>query len=134
MLKEKSVLQRILIVDDEALCVATVQIGLKRLPNCELVTAFSGKEALQYARQQSFDLLITDYCMPGINGITLARQVRQLYPEAAIIFVTASSNDEVREQAAGLPIHTILDKPVTLAELRQVVSAALKNGKTPSKV
>jgi CheY-like chemotaxis protein len=128
MLKEKSVLRRILIVDDEALCVATMQIGLKRLPDCELITAFSGEEALQYAKQQPLDLLITDYRMPGINGITLARQVRQLYPEAAIVIVTASSNDEVREQAADLPIHTILDKPVTLAKLRQVVSAALKNG------
>jgi hypothetical protein len=46
--KNGAKLRRILIVDDEAFWVATMQIGLKKVLDCELVTAFSGEETLQW--------------------------------------------------------------------------------------
>ncbi len=66
--------------------------------------------------------------MFGLDGLTLAKQVRQLYPEIAIIMVTDIGNDEVHEQAADLAIHTILNKAVKFAELCQVAAEAL-NGR-----
>ncbi len=118
--------QRILIVDDETILAWVMQMGLEKLPNCKVLAVYSGEQALQCAKQQSFDLLITDYCMPGINGITLAAQFRRLYPETPIIMVTANGNSDVRKQAANLSFHAFLDKPVTMAELRRVASVALQ--------
>ena len=118
--------ERILVVDDEESVALTLQAGLERLANCEVAVSNSGEEALQLFERQPFDLLITDYKMPGTDGMTLAARVRQSYPSTAIVMITAYSSDELREQAARASIHRILDKPVKLAEVRSAALEALE--------
>ncbi len=124
--KEKSVtLQRILVVDDEENIALILQESLEGLPHCQVAIATSGTQALQMFEQQPFDLLITDYRMPEINGIALATHVRQLYPQTAIVMITAYSSAELYEQAAHAAVRRVLDKPVKLAEIRSVASESL---------
>ncbi len=118
-------LRRILIVDDEENVALTFQDSLERLPNCEIAIATNGEQALQLFEQQPFDLLITDYKMPGTDGITLAVRVRQLYPRTVIIMITAYGDQTLREQAARASIQRVLDKPVRLGEIRCVALEAL---------
>jgi len=118
-------LRHILIVDDEENIAMILQDGLERLPNCEITIATSGEQALRLFEQQSFDLLITDYRMPGTDGITLAVRVRQLYPRTVIIMITAYGDETLREQAARASIQRVLDKPVGLIEVRCVALEAL---------
>jgi CheY-like chemotaxis protein len=118
-------LQRILIVDDEENVALTFQDSLERLPNCEIAIATNGEQALHLFEQQPFDLLITDYKMPGTDGITLAARVRQLYPRTVIIMITAYGDERLREQAARASIQRVLDKPVGLAKIRRVALEAL---------
>jgi CheY-like chemotaxis protein len=130
------IVRRILVVDDEENVALTLQAGLERLPNCEVSVATSGEEALQLFEQQPFDLVVTDYKMPGTDGMTLAVRIRQKYPQAAIVMITAYSSDELREQAARASIQHILDKPVKLTEVRSAALDALSHpengaGKTP---
>jgi CheY-like chemotaxis protein len=103
----------------------TLQDSLEKLPNCEVAVATSGEEALSLFEQRPFDLLITDYKMPGVDGMTLATRVRQLYPQTAVVMVTAYSSDELREQAAHASIQRILGKPVKLAEVRSAAMEVL---------
>ncbi|MBI1880722.1 MAG: response regulator [Chloroflexi bacterium] len=117
---------RILIVDDEEYVALTLKEGLERLPNCEIVTATSGKAALQLCAQKPFDLLFTDYKMPDMDGMALAEQVRQLYPQTVIIMITAHSNRELYDQATGNSIRRILNKPVQFSEIRRVATEALE--------
>ena len=116
--------RRILIVDDEEYVVMTLQEGLKKLPNCEVSVATSGRQALELLEQQPFNLLITDYKMPDIDGMALIEHVRQSHPQTAIIVITAYS-DELRDHAARAFIERILDKPVSLSEIRSVASEVL---------
>lgn len=115
---------RILIVDDEPFVALSLQEGLEKLPNCEVVIATSGQEALQYFDQRPFDLMITDYRMPDIDGVTLTARVRQGYPQAATIIITGYGDHLPREQITGVPI---LDKPVKLAEIRSATLQTLEN-------
>jgi CheY-like chemotaxis protein/anti-sigma regulatory factor (Ser/Thr protein kinase) len=115
---------RVLIVDDEELVALTLQAGLEKLPNCEVVIATRGDQALQLFEKRPFDLLITDYRMPGADGMTLARQVRQRYPQTVVIMITAYGDHDLRELAARASIRCILDKPVSLEEIRQVTLEA----------
>lgn len=117
--------QHILIVDDEEKIALGLQDGLEMLPNCEVAVATGSEQALKLFQQQPFDLLITDYNMPGANGITLATRVRQSYSQTAIIMVTACASGALREQAARISIHRVLQKPVPIAEIRSVASKAL---------
>jgi CheY-like chemotaxis protein len=119
------VIRRILVVDDEESVALTLEAGLERVPDSEVATATSGEQALQLFEEKPFDLLITDYKMPGTDGMTLATRIRQLYPKTIIILVTAYSSEELRQQAARVSIQHILDKPVKLADVRAVALEAL---------
>ena len=121
----ETTLQRVLIVDDEKFVVLTLGEALSSLPNCEVTTATSGAEALKLFRQQPFELLITDYRMPDTNGIDLAKRIEKLYPDTVIIMITAYGDDMLREEAAQSPIRRIMDKPVQIAEIRNVTLEAL---------
>jgi CheY-like chemotaxis protein len=117
--------KRILIVDDEEHIAWVLQKGLRTTCNCEIVTAASGEEAQQLFAEHPFDILITDFKMTGIDGLTLARHVRQLYPHTAIVLLSAYSGEALRKQTARNLIQYILDKPVKLKVIRRVVSEIL---------
>jgi two-component system CheB/CheR fusion protein len=118
-------LRRILVVDDEENVALTLQAGLERLPQCEITTATSGLQALELLEQKPFDLLITDYMMPGTDGLALATRVRHLYPHMSIIMVTAYGDETLRQEAASISIERVMDKPIKLAEIRGAASAVL---------
>jgi CheY-like chemotaxis protein len=118
------------VVDDEENVALTIQDGLERLPNCEVSVATRGEEALRLFELEPFDLLITDYKMPGTDGIRLASRVRQLYPRTAILMITAYSSHLLRQQASKVSIQRVLDKPVKLEEIRNFALEALENAET----
>jgi len=122
---DTAAVRRILVVDDEENVALTLQSGLEKLPNCEVAIATSGEEALQLFAQRPFDLMVTDYKMPGTDGMTLAARIRQAYPPTSVVMITAYTNDDLLEQAARASIHSILDKPVKLAEVRLAALEAL---------
>ncbi len=117
--------RRILIVDDEPSVLFTFQNALEQLPNCEIETASSGAQALQRLAEKNFDLLITDYRMPDMDGLTLAMRLRQTYPTTAVLMITAFSTPDLCSQAENLHIERVLDKPVGLAEIRNAAQAVL---------
>jgi len=122
---------RILVVDDEQYVVQSLYSALRRLPNCQVVMATSGQQALQLCVQEPFDLLITDFMMPDMDGLELAKRVREWYPQTAIIMVTAYGDHALREQADLEAIPHILDKPFEVQQIRTLALEALntRNGK-----
>jgi CheY-like chemotaxis protein len=116
---------RILVVDDEENVARTLESNLKKLPNCEVFVANDGERALQLLAHQPFQLVITDYRMPGMDGLTLAERVRQLYPNTVIIMITAYWSDNLLSRAAHASIWKILDKPVEISTIRSVTLEAL---------
>jgi CheY-like chemotaxis protein len=117
---------RILIVDDEDSVACVFKRILKQFSNYEAVTATQGENALQLFRQQHFDLLITDYQMPQLDGIALAEKIRQLSSQIPIIIITAFDDEKLHQQATKLSINIILRKPVEITELHQAASEALQ--------
>jgi CheY-like chemotaxis protein len=117
--------RRILVVDDEENVALTLRLSLEKLPLCETTVATSGAQALELLERQPFDLLITDYLMPGLDGLALVTRVRQLYPQIQIIMLTACCDERLHRQAAGVSIQRILGKPIKLEEIREVASSVL---------
>jgi len=120
--------QCILIVDDERSVLLLLREALKTLANCTIVVAESGEQALILYEQHKFDLLITDYNLPGIDGLALAARIRQRAPQIPIMILTAYADDMLRRQAANLSIQQILNKPVKIEMLRHLVATALLEG------
>lgn len=117
--------RRILVVDDEEVVADLLQVALEKMPDFEVVTAQDGESALRLLAAQRFDLLITDYRMPGIDGVSLADRARHLYPWITVIMVTAHDSYKLRQLASGSAVKKILGKPVRLAKIREVVVDAL---------
>ena len=118
-------LPRILVVDDEENVALSLRAGLEAILQCEVTAVNGGEQALRLLARQPFDLLITDYKMPGMDGMALAAHIRLLYPETKIVMITAYGSDELCEQAARASVRRILDKPVALEDIRSAVIEAL---------
>jgi len=103
----------ILVVDDDALINMNAVDMLEQLGHTA-IEAYSGAEALKIlASDRAIDLLITDYAMPGMNGVELAEQARQLRPGLAVVLATGYS-----ELPSGAQIDLPrLSKPYQQADL-----------------
>ncbi|MBS3785064.1 MAG: response regulator [Anaerolineae bacterium] len=117
--------ERILVVDDEPNVALFLQVALECLPGCEVEVATSGEEALRLSKQQPFDLLITDYRMPGMNGVELTAAVWELGHQTVILIITAFADEELYRATVMNGVHQVVHKPVKRDEIRALASQAL---------
>ena len=118
--------RRILVVDDEQNITWLLKESLEAIPNCEVVTATDPRLALQLFMAQPYDMLITDYRMPQIDGLTLAKHIFRLKPQTVIVMLTAYEDQALREFTAAIFIQYILNKPIKIPEIRSVIRKALQ--------
>lgn len=115
---------KILIADDESI----IRLGLKSMLTelgHDVFAARDGREALQMARKYRPDLAVLDIRMPYTDGLEVARVLGRTQP-MAIILLTAHSDHDLVAQAADLPIHAYLIKPIDSAELNAAVTVAAR--------
>ncbi|MBI5591789.1 MAG: PAS domain S-box protein [Deltaproteobacteria bacterium] len=120
---------RILFVDDEKTLVELVQQILEFL-GYEVIARTSAMEALELFRSQpdQFDLVITDYTMPHMTGLALAKEILNIRPDEPIILCTGYNEMITEENARSTGIREFIMKPVTINELSKKVAAALDKG------
>ncbi len=117
--------KRILVVDDDAAARNVLKL-LLLLDGHMVFEAESGQEACWLFTPGEFDLVITDYAMPGMNGDELARTLRCLVPSQPIIMLSAFVGNLLSDDN---PVDAILGKPFTLTDLRLVISSSLSSAK-----
>ena len=99
----------------------------------EVTSADSGEAALAQLAQRKFDLVITDFSMPGMHGDQLVARIRQLMPNQPIIMATGFVEEyKVFGQASG-GVDALLLKPFSLKELREAIEQVLHDGRTDDK-
>jgi CheY-like chemotaxis protein len=120
----KNQVWRILVVDDEPAVGDAIKMMLK-FDGHEVQTASGSKEALSLLEQGKFDLIITDYSMPGMKGDELAAVIKQRLPHQPIIMISAYAE---MLKSSGNPltgVDFILSKPFFMADLREAVARVL---------
>ncbi|MBD9504842.1 PAS domain S-box protein [Pseudomonas sp. PDM23] len=110
---------RVLVVDDDALVLAGTSALLADL-GCQVARTDSARAALQWLEQSDFDLMITDFAMPDMDGMLLIQQVRQSYPALTCVLTTgyAGRLDTLADSVVRLP--KPFDRDQLLALLLQV--------------
>jgi PAS domain S-box-containing protein len=118
--------ERVLFVDDEE---ALAELGKELLESMGYkVTSRTGSpEALETFRSapNDFDLVVTDFTMPGITGVELCREFKALRPDIPVILCTGFSDSLLGSQSEELGISEVLAKPYAVASLARAIRKAL---------
>ncbi len=120
--------KRVLIADDEVRVATTLADSLERLGE-EYVfdIVHNGIDALAHLKEKDYVLMITDYKMPGMNGLELAQAARQINDKIQVILMTAYGTSDLRNTVRDGSTSGYIEKPFSVAEIRDVVRRAIEN-------
>jgi two-component system chemotaxis response regulator CheY len=116
--------KQILIVDDNNLILEVLEQQIEHFyPEFRVVPAQNGFVALDRLKKESFDLVVTDYNMPGMTGIDLAATIRQLSPQTLVVLMSADLNKaQAQSKAQNLELDGYLEKPIVWKDFWMLVS------------
>ncbi len=115
---------RILVVDDEEIVRDSLRAWFE-MEGYVVGVAPGGKEALTFLAEGHWDLFILDVKMPGMDGLELQRRIREAFPLAVIIIMTAYASVDSAVQAMKEGAHDYISKPFDPDDLERVVRNAL---------
>jgi len=109
----------ILVVDDNNVFRIVVSKMLSRL-GYEVSSADSGENGLRIFLKNKFDIVLSDYEMPGMDGVALACSVKKYSPRTLVVIMTGAGKETVfsRESTA---VDEVISKPFTLAEIDETI-------------
>ena len=123
--------KRILVVEDNELMRLVVSDSLSRL-GYEVVTASDGGEGYELLLQNRFDLVITDFQMPKIDGLHLVDLIKECRPFTPVLMITGQSRNEILEKMTSGQVDFLMFKPFEMEELHQIVQSFLVNNSSES--
>ena len=123
------IMYKVAIVDDEPVIVRGLT---KMIPwesyNCRVVgTAGDGQEGMKLIREQKPDILISDICMPGIDGLTMIAGMKSEFGHMQITILTGFRDFDYAQQAIRLGVTRFLLKPSKMDELEEAVRVMIEN-------
>ena len=115
---------KILVVDDEAVLVKGIRFNLQQ-EGYQVETGSDGEQAVELAREGSFDLVILDLMMPKIDGLQACMRIRE-FSDVPIIMLTAKSEDSDKLMGFACGADDYVTKPFNILELKARVRALLR--------
>ena len=119
---------KVLLVDDEILVRKAIgkklewnQLGFELVGDCE-----NGKDAIEFVKEHPVDVVLTDICMPHIDGMGLSKWLYENCPQTTIIIFSGYSDFEYAKQALQYKVAEYILKPVTAKELSEVLTRIRK--------
>jgi DNA-binding NtrC family response regulator len=96
---------------------------------CAMRVAESAEEGLIAIKEEQFDIIISDYRLPGINGLDFMKQATVAQPQAVKFLITAYRDDHIFSEAVGLGVNEFIEKPFAVKVLINLLVLALKRQK-----
>lgn len=118
-------MNNILLVDDNTSCLHLLSILLES-KGFAVTIATDGNSALENLAKYGFGMLITDYNMPGMNGIELSMKVKEQYHDIHILLITADITSDLVEAAANAGISQIISKPINITKLLPIIRSSIR--------
>lgn len=121
----RNIKAKVLLVDDEEEFVRTLSERLE-LRGLKVTGATRGEEAIELTDKEEFDAVIIDLAMPGMDGLTTLKHIKDRHPEAEILMLSGQGTIKTSTKAMKLGAEDFLEKPVNLQKLLEKIDEAKK--------
>ena len=116
---------RVLVIEDEQKMADLLQRGLQE-EGMDVVVAADGEAGLKAGKEDRFDCIILDITLPGLDGLNVARSLREANIKTPILMLTARDSTEMKVQGLDAGGDDYLTKPFAFAELLARIRALLR--------
>ncbi|TDI79046.1 MAG: response regulator [Caldithrix sp.] len=131
---QKSV-ERVLILDDEEMVLTSIRSFLELETDYEIVTFTSASEALEYTKKNKINLVVSDYLMPDMDGISFLAKMKEIDPNATRIILTGYADKENAIKAINdVGLFQYIEKPWDNDNLKLVIRNGIDKQKLLSEL
>ncbi len=122
-------MEKILAVDDENDILFTLK-AVADVADLNMTTTSRGLKALEYVKNNKFDLLLVDYHMPDINGLKLVKEIRKIDKKIPILVLTVDESMDLAEKFLKAGANDFANKPIKTADLISRINLHLNFNKS----
>lgn len=115
---------KVLVVDDEQLIVKGIRFSLEQ-DGMEVTCAYDGEEALEYAKNEAFDIILLDVMLPKLTGFEVCQQIRE-FSNVPIIMLTAKGDDMDKILGLDYGADDYITKPFNILEVKARMKAIIR--------
>ena len=117
-------MSRVLVVDDEKLIVKGIRFSLEQ-DNYQVDGAYDGEEALEWAKTNTYDIVLLDVMLPKLNGFEVCQQIRE-FSNVPIIMLTAKGDDMDKILGLEYGADDYITKPFNILEVKARIKAIMR--------
>ena len=116
--------RKVLVVDDEKLIVKGIRFSLEQ-DGMEVTCAYDGEEALQFVKENSYDIILLDVMLPKMGGFEVCQQIRG-FSNVPIIMLTAKTDDMDKILGLDYGADDYMTKPFNILEVKARIKAIMR--------
>ncbi|MCX5863865.1 MAG: response regulator [Deltaproteobacteria bacterium] len=116
---------KVLLVEDDQ----WIRDSLRRFfanENCALMAVETGEDALEIIKDNACDIIITDYRLPGMDGLEFLKRAQDINAQVKKILLTAYMTEAVISEAFRLGVHEFIEKPFSTEDLEEALGRVLE--------
>ena len=116
---------KILLVDDDEWIrdSLTLYFGTE---GCHILAVETAEEGLELLKEEDYDIILIDYKLPGMDGLTFTKKIHEIRPDAIKILITSYKTKEVVSEAKRIGIQDLIDKPFTIKTIEDSLSRLIQ--------
>lgn len=118
---------KILLIDDDEYIRDSLSLFFQN-EGCHFIALEDAEEGIEALKREHYDIIISDYKLPGINGLEFLKLVNDSYPDATGVLITAYCTSDVFSEAIGVGVKDFIQKPFTTAIIEKSLLQLIKKG------
>lgn len=116
---------KILLIDDDEWIRDSLNLFFES-EGCQITVLETAEEGMEELKEQAYDIIIADYRLPGMDGLEFLKRIKESYPEAMKILITAYGSKEVVLEANKIGVQDFIEKPFTTNTIEESLSRLIQ--------
>ncbi len=116
---------KILLIDDDEWIRDSLNLFFES-EGCHITVLETAEEGMEELKEQTYDIIITDYRLPGMDGLEFLKRIKESSPETMKILITAYGSKEVVSEAYRIGVQDFIEKPFTTNTIEESLSRLIQ--------